>query len=185
MHQWCEHGGRSCIIFLSALFGRPLAATIDPQVELMTKMTNPWGVRVREIKQKIEGKKPKLARDMPGYPLCGGTFCTRWRDATFMQHKAIIFFMGVIQELLARPWHGARGADRWCLHWQRCSATDQTKAVWSSSRRPGTMQRAWSEVGTDHSNNHWSRANCATLRSGLGGRSEIARRQCLLCLKYE
>lgn len=157
-------------IFHSALFGRPLAATIDPQVELMTKMTNPWGARVREIKRKTEGKRPRLYAT---FPLWGGTFCTLWRDATFMQHEpAIFFFMGVIPELLARPWHGARGFDKWCHHRPCCSATNQTRAVCLSSRRPGTVQRAWSGVGTDHSTNHWSRANCATLRLGLGGEAK-------------
>lgn len=41
-------------LLFSALFGRPLAATIDLRAELMTKMTNPWGVRVREIMRKME-----------------------------------------------------------------------------------------------------------------------------------
>lgn len=81
-------------IFLSALFGRPLAATIDPRVELMTKMTNPWGARVREIKRKMEGKRPRPAHCTPRSPLCGGSFCTPWRDATFMQHEAVIFSWG-------------------------------------------------------------------------------------------
>lgn len=40
--------------FFSALFGRPLAATIDLRVELMTKMTNPRGARVREIMREME-----------------------------------------------------------------------------------------------------------------------------------
>lgn len=34
------------------------------------------------------------------------------RDATFMQHKAVISFW--VQELLARRWHGVPGADRCC-----------------------------------------------------------------------
>lgn len=55
-------------IFLSVLFGRPLAATIDPRVELMTKMTNPWGAQVREIEQKMEGKRPRLAHYRPRPP---------------------------------------------------------------------------------------------------------------------
>lgn len=112
-------------IFLSALFGRPLAATIDPRVELMTKMTNPWGVRVREIKRKMEGKRPKPGATVrPPHPLCGGSFFF-W--VFFFAHHgemphlcstrpsfSFLFFVRVNQELLARPWHGARGADRWC-----------------------------------------------------------------------
>lgn len=81
-------------IFLSALFGRPLAATIDPRGELMTKMTNPWGAWVREIKRKMEGKRPRLVHCTPRSPLCGGSFCMPWREATFMQHEAIIFSWG-------------------------------------------------------------------------------------------
>lgn len=42
------------LLFFPALFGRPLAATIDLRVELMTKMTNPWGGRVREIMREME-----------------------------------------------------------------------------------------------------------------------------------
>lgn len=43
--------------FFPALFGRPLAATIDLRAELMTKMTNPWGVRVREIMREMESRR--------------------------------------------------------------------------------------------------------------------------------
>lgn len=49
-----DHGYNNFFFFFSVLFGRPLAATIDLRVELMTKMTNPWGARVREIMREME-----------------------------------------------------------------------------------------------------------------------------------
>lgn len=192
MRRWCEHGGGSWLqpfpplsFFLHCL-ARPLAATIDPQVELMTKLTNPWGVRVREIKRKMEWKRPRPAHCTPSSPppVRRGRFCTPCRDAKFMQYEGFFFRAG-----------GDPGGPSETLAWserrwqvmlprQRSSATDQTGAVCSSSGRPGTVQRAWSRVGTDHSANHWSRANCATREAGWGGgtRSERAWRQYLLCL---
>lgn len=88
----------------------PLAATIDPQAELMTKMTNPWGARVREIKRKTEGKRPRLYAAFP--PLWWKFLHTVERRHIYAARARHSFFVGVIQELLARPWHGARGADR-------------------------------------------------------------------------
>lgn len=100
MYRRCEHGGGSRLqpptppsFFLHCL-ARPLAATIDPRVELMTKLTNPWGVRVREIKRKMERKRPRPARCTPSSPLRCGSFCTLWREATFMQHGAFFFRWG-------------------------------------------------------------------------------------------
>lgn len=172
MHRWCEHGGGSGLqpFFFSSFILHCLAD------HLLLQLTRKWSWWPRwltpgepESGKSSERRRERDRDSTPRSPLWGGTFCTLWRDATFMQHERVIFFMGVIQELLARPWHGARGVDKWCRHRPRCSATDQTRAVCLSSRRPGTVQRAWSGVGTDHSTNHWSRANCATLRLGLGG----------------
>lgn len=104
-------------LFFSALFGRPLAATIDLRVELMTKMTNPWGARVREIMREMERdregeQETKTNLHNKGLQPHTNTHCTvfphgsQWwsaayfglkrlllrRDATFMQHKAVISF---------------------------------------------------------------------------------------------
>lgn len=111
--QWIVVAAIFPLSFFLHCLARPLAATIDPQVELMTKLTNPWGVRVREIKRKMEWKRPRPAHCMPSSPR------PLWKVLHTMQRCHIyavrgLFFMGVIQEVLARPWHGARGADRWC-----------------------------------------------------------------------
>lgn len=97
---------------LSALFGLPLAATIDPRVELMTKMTNPRGARVSEIKQKMEGKRPRSAHWTPCFPPPWWKFLHTVEGCHIYVARGRHFFKGVVQELLARPWHGARGADR-------------------------------------------------------------------------
>lgn len=127
--------------FFSALFGRPLAATIDLRVELMTKMTNPWGVRVREIMREMERDREWEQETKTNLHNVGtqthahthmNTHCTAsprcsqrlssayfWlkrlllrRDATFMQHKAVI--SAGFRGFLARRWHGAPGVDRCC-----------------------------------------------------------------------
>lgn len=101
-------------LLFSALFGRPLAATIDLQVELMTKMTNPWGAQVREIMREMERdregeQETKTSSHNTGMQSHTNTHCTvfprssQWlgslveafaarRDATFMQHKTVISF---------------------------------------------------------------------------------------------
>lgn len=127
------------LLFFPALFGRPLAATIDLRVELMTKMTNPWGGRVREIMREMERDREgeqETKTNLHNMGMQSHTHtnahctvfphCSQWlssayfglkhllprRDATFMQHKAVISFW--VQELLARRWHGVPGADRCC-----------------------------------------------------------------------
>lgn len=125
---------RRCFFFslFSALFGRPLAATIDLQVELMTKMTNPWGAQVREIMREMErdregeqetktksrntiARKHTLHCVSAVLSLCLSflveAFASR-RDATFMQHQAVISFWA--RELLVRCWHDAPSSDRCC-----------------------------------------------------------------------
>lgn len=115
MRWWCEHrGGFFSPLLFSALFGRPLAATIDLQVELMTKMTNPWGAQVREIMREMERdregeQETKTSSHNTGMQSHTNTHCTvfprssQWlgslveafaarRDATFMQHKTVISF---------------------------------------------------------------------------------------------
>lgn len=112
-----DHGYNIFFPFFSALFGRPLAATIDLRVELMTKMTNPWGAQVREIMREMERdregeQESKTELHNPGTPSHTSTHCTVFphmlsvaelcvfrvevsaagRDATFMQHKAVIPF---------------------------------------------------------------------------------------------
>lgn len=106
------------VLLFSALFGRPLAATIDLQVELMTKMTNPWGAQVREIMREMEkdsqadqltqhNKTKHNTTYTHTHSLCTvfpqrsqwlcslvEAFAAR-RDATFMQHKAVISFWGL------------------------------------------------------------------------------------------
>lgn len=122
------------ITFFPALFGRPLAAIIDLRVELMTKMTNPWGAQVREIMREMERDREgeqetetSLRRDEITHKhilYCASTVlsvaergvfwlkCAVRRHATFMQHRAVISFW--VQELLGRCWHDAPGSDRCC-----------------------------------------------------------------------
>ncbi len=122
-----DRGYNIFFLFFSALFGRPLAATIDLRVELMTKMTNPWGAQVREIMREMERDR-EGARDQDQlaqhghavarkHTLCCistplsaaelGVFRVEAsavrRDATFMQRKAVISFwvQGAPSEMLA------------------------------------------------------------------------------------
>lgn len=90
--------------------------------------------------------------------LSGWSRCSLRRDATFMQHKAVIS----VQELLERHWHGVSGADRRC-HPNSVARPPTTRVVCLGCWRPWTMLRVWSHLGTDHSTNHWGWFNCATL----------------------
>lgn len=115
-----DHGYNSFFSFFSALFGRPLAATIDLRVELMTKMTNPWGAQVREIMRETEreSKRPR--------PTCTTWACDHTHKHTLYFHTALssVYFRGNVcgeerchiyaaqgrhffwvQGLLVRCWH--------------------------------------------------------------------------------
>lgn len=95
-------------------------------------MTNPWGGRVREIMREMERHTEGEQETKTNMGTQSHTQAhteahhSQWlssayfrlkrlllrRDATFMQHKAVISFW--VQKLLARRWHGAPGADRCC-----------------------------------------------------------------------
>ena len=62
---------------------------------------------------------------------------------------------------------------------QRGSATNQTRVVCSNRRGPRTVLGAWSQLGTNHSANHWSRFNCVTLgEKKVVGESRSERHGC-------
>lgn len=199
MRWWCEHrGGFFSPLLFSALFGRPLAATIDLQVELMTKMTNPWGAQVREIMREME-------RDREGEQETKTSSHNTGVQSHTNTHT-VLYFHGALSG--SAPWskHLRRGEMphlcstrqsfllgsgapsvilAWCAWlWQvlpsqqRSSATNQTRVVCSNHGRPRTVLGAWSQLGTDHSTNHWSWFNCVTLGEREAGENRSERHGC-------
>lgn len=152
----------------------------------MTKMTNPWGAQVREIMREMERDREGEQETKTNLHNTGTQSHTNTHRTAFprrSQRLSSAYFR------LKRPRWGemphlcstrpsllflGSGAPSEMLAWcawlwqvlpsrQRGSATNQTRVVCSSRRRPRTVLGAWSQLGSDHSTNHWSWFNCVTL----------------------
>lgn len=138
--DWSSHAlvmwARRWFFFFPALFGRPLAATIDLQVELMTKMTNPWGAQVREIMREMwretaseretnshntcmsERTHIRTHTDCTVFPLCshvavrlGWSMCGEERCHIYAAQGRHRFW---VWEFIVCCWHDAHSSDRFC-----------------------------------------------------------------------
>lgn len=115
-------------LFFSALFARPLAATIDLRVEPMTNMVIPWGAPVREIMREMERKRKRpRPTHCTVFPLC-----SQWLKQMLTKERCHIY--------AAQGRHFCSGAPRetlalsvWCWQvmpsQQRDSATDHKSCL--------------------------------------------------------